>query len=446
MAQSLCTAFTNLVDMESNLSNQLGIIIDPRDYRTFAGPDWPSYQNLIAGDCGTTPNIQAEVRDFIKMMQENYQSRVLHGDALAQSNQQRQKQIFFDKQYHGPHCTVPWDTMGINNNGDVFICQSPSWVPKFVGNILKCDDIYDILNSDLALSIRQEILQGNYTYCNHKLCSFFGNISPDLYTTQGIEKKPDIINKSLQIYLDKIPKNIILDFDYTCNFVCPSCRNELINNNNDHVVAPINDRISQKIKNLIIDRIENQLVTIRWCGGEPFISRVYTDLMKYICSKKPKNFKHILQTNGSYLKKKSDLIVELLPATENIRVSFDAACAETYHRVRVNGQWDQLLENVRWLREQINQVTTTCKLEADFVVQLDNYQEIPEFVKLCNELGIDHINWQKMWNWDTWSPVEFSKRNVYTVDHPLYPDLVKVFDKAGQPMQQPSDQLVRKLD
>ena len=78
------------------------------------------------------------------------------------------------------------------------------------------------------------------------------------------------------------------------------------------------------------------------------------------------------------------------------------------------------------------------------MVQLDNYQEIPEFVKLCNELKIDHINWQKMWNWDTWTPVEFSKRNVYTVDHELYPDLVKIFADARQPMQQPSDQLIKK--
>jgi MoaA/NifB/PqqE/SkfB family radical SAM enzyme len=72
------------------------------------------------------------------------------------------------------------------------------------------------------------------------------------------------------------------------------------------------------------------------------------------------------------------------------------------------------------------------------VVQLDNYQEIPAFVQLCDELGIDHINWQKMWNWGTWSPVEFSKRNVYTVDHALYPALVKTFAAAEQPMQMPS--------
>lgn len=417
---------------------KLATIIDPRDYKTFAGPDWPSYADLIAGNCGSTADIQAEVQDFIRMMQENYQARVLHGDAVAQANQRRQQQVFFSKQYSGAHCTVPWNTMGINSNGDVFICLSPSWVPRFVGNILECEDIYDVLNSDLARSIRQEILQGDYTYCNHRLCGFFGDIPPDQYVTQGPEKQPSPVNKSLATHVDRIPKNIILDFDYTCNFVCPSCRTELINHNNDHVVAPINDRIAQKIKTLIIDRITDESVTIRWCGGEPFISRVYTDLMHYICSKELNHVRHTLQTNGSYLKKKSDLVCALLPSMENIRVSFDAACAETYQRVRVNGQWHQLLDNVRWLREQINQRAPSCRLEADFVVQLDNYREVPAFVKLCDELGVDHINWQKMWNWDTWSPVEFSRRNIYNDQHPLYSELTQVFAEAKQPMQMPS--------
>lgn len=439
MAKSLCTTFKNLILLSDNnnqtsLSDQLNIIIDPRDYKTFAGPDWPSYQSLIDGDHGTSTVIQNEVKDFIKMMKQTYAAQLLHGDALAQSNQQRQQQIFFHKQYHGTPCRVPWETMGINANGDIFICESPSWVPKFIGNILECDDIYQILNNDLAQSIRQEILQGNYTYCNHKLCNFFAGISPNDYATSGPEMLPEPITGSTELLIDRIPKTIILDFDYTCNFVCPSCRVELINNNNHHVIAPVNNKISEKIKHLIIDRIQDESVAIRWCGGEPFMSRVYTDLMEYICSKKFNNVKHILQTNGSYLQKKSDLVLALLPSMQNIRVSFDAACADTYHRVRVNGQWSQLLENVRWLRKQIDQVAPACGLHADFVVQLSNYKEIPVFVELCEELGVDHINWQKMWNWGTWSQEEFSHNNIYQSEHPLYADLVQVFKAAQQPM------------
>jgi sulfatase maturation enzyme AslB (radical SAM superfamily) len=439
MAQLLPTDFTNLGSMSNDIKKttatvDLSTIIDRKDYKTFAGPDWPSYENLIAGQLGDSVAIQQETKNFIRMMSQNYQSLTMHGDVLAQSNQQRQQQIFFDKQYHGTPCRVPWDTLGINANGDVFICLSPSWIPKFVGNILKCNDIYQILNSDLAQSIRQEILQGRYTYCNHNLCSFFSNIPTQEYQSIGSELQPGTIDRSPDLLLDRLPKNIILDFDYTCNFACPSCRTEVINNNNHHVIAPINDRIAQQIKSLIIDRIQDESISIRWCGGEPFISRVYLDLMQYISANKPHNVKHIIQTNGSYLQKKSDLIIDLLPTIDHMRVSFDAASADTYHKIRVNGQWDQLLENVRWLRKQIDQHAPDCSLQADFVVQLLNYKEIPDFVELCQDLGIDQINWQKMWNWGTWSQEEFQEHNIYQPDHRLYPELVEIFKKSGQPM------------
>jgi MoaA/NifB/PqqE/SkfB family radical SAM enzyme len=185
---------------------------------------------------------------------------------------------------------------------------------------------------------------------------------------------------------------------------------------------------------MIIDRIQDHTVQIRWCGGEPFISESYLDLMSYISKNKPNSVRHVIQTNGSYLKKKSDLVERLLPSTDSVRISFDAASADTYHQVRINGQWDQLIENVQWLRQRIDKIAPKCKLEADFVVQLANYKEIPMFVELCNTLKIDHVNWQKMWNWGTWPQDEFDRNNVYNPDHDLYNDLVEQFKIAQQPM------------
>jgi MoaA/NifB/PqqE/SkfB family radical SAM enzyme len=112
-------------------------------------------------------------------------------------------------------------------------------------------------------------------------------------------------------------------------------------------------------------------------------------------------------------------------------VSFDAATADTYHKIRVNGQWEMLLENVRWARNLIDAQGTNTLLSSDFVVQLDNYKEIPEYVRLCHSLGIDKINFQKMWNWGTWPKDIFKEKNVYDLDHPNYTDLLAVFKQAN---------------
>ena len=410
-------------------------IIGPKDYRTFAGPDWPSYQDLVAGLPVANVHIQQEVAEFVQMMLQTYQETTQDGSVLAKHNQQRQSQIFFDKQLNHPgHCSVPWDTLGVNQNGDIFICSSPSWIPKFVSNLLQVNSIFDALNSETAQKIRQEILHGRYFYCNNRICNFFKNIDPADYQTQPKDTTPLPYQPAPEFQITQIPKNLIFDFDYTCNFQCPSCRTHLINNNKHHVIRPINDSIANRIKHMIIDMIQDQPVEIRWCGGEPFISEVYVDMLEYIAHSHQPNIKHIIQTNGSYLQKKSDLFQKLLPDLKELRVSFDAATDVTYHKIRVNGQWSTLLENVRWARETINAQACATKLSADFVVQADNYREIPAFVELCDSLGIDQIYFQKMWNWGTWPQQIFDAKNIYNTQHPDYAELVAVFEQARVPI------------
>ena len=89
------------------------------------------------------------------------------------------------------------------------------------------------------------------------------------------------------------------------------------------------------------------------------------------------------------------------------------------------------LENVRYAVD----VLGADKIVADFVVQIENYQEIPQFVALCNDLGIQRINWQKMWNWGTWPQAEFDAKNIYNNQHPDHAKLVTVFAQAGQRIQ-----------
>ena len=417
------------------MTRDLDKVISIKDYKIFAGPDWPSYQDIVSGKKSKNISIQTEVDEFVNKMKQTYQEMTQIGSVVAEANQYRQQQIFYDKNYQNNDvCTIPWDTMGVNARGDVFICRSPSWVPKFVGNLLATTDIFDILNSTIAQQIRQEILAGRYYYCNPKICDFFSSKNLNSYQSQPVlDQQPLTFVSTSDLLVDQIPKNLIFDFDYTCNFQCPSCRTELINHNKHHVIRPINNDIVQRIKHQVIDRIaEHQLVRIRWCGGEPFISEPYTELLDYISRNEKLQIQHTIQTNGSYLKSKSDTVERLLPTLKELRVSFDAATADTYHRVRVNGVWDNLLNNVAWVKNLIHEKNAHTRLSADFVVQLDNYQEIPAFVQLCKELGIKHIYFQKMWNWGTWPQEEFDHKNIYNPDHPEYEKLVEVFKSVGR--------------
>jgi sulfatase maturation enzyme AslB (radical SAM superfamily) len=193
---------------------------------------------------------------------------------------------------------------------------------------------------------------------------------------------------------------------------------------------PINDQIVDRIKHLVIDKIESQPISIRWAGGEPFLSEPYLELFDYIIAQGKTNIQNIIQTNGSYLKSK--VVKRLLPYISELRISFDAATAETYAKTRINGNWDKLLDNVRYINQVKTELGVNTRITADFVVQLDNYKEIPMFVDLCKSLGIAHFNLQKMWNWGTWDNATFEQNNIYNPAHPLYEDLTHYFKLAGQ--------------
>ena len=417
-------------------------VVSEKYYTRTAQPGWPTYTDYIAGNIGA--DVLPAVSEFTTTCTDQYQQLIQQGAESGQINQRSQQQIFFDKQFTGNrHCRVPWETMSVGSSGEVYICVSPSWVPRSVGNVLSADCIYkDVLNSPMAQAIRQEILQGRYYYCNTLLCRFFNHFDPSEYQlTANATDQPLPFEPNALAQVTKIPAEIIFDFDPTCNLQCPSCRLEVINYNKHTAMRAKNDNISEKIKHLIIDNIdESGPVTIRWAGGEPFISEVYLDLMEYIINTGHHNIRHVIQTNGSYLQKKSDLITRLLPFIKELRISFDAATEETYRRTRVNGQWDLLLSNVRWIMAQIQQNNLQTRVSADYVVQLDNYDEIPAFRELCNELGIKHINYQRMWNWHTWSEDELQRRNVYNINHPLYFTVIKkladVNDFDGQRLYQ----------
>lgn len=401
--------------------------IDSKSYSEFAGPDWPSLEHICSGKPSSDAAIQQEVNEFVVVMQDRVRDlRISDYEQLAADNQHRQKQVFFNKKVsESTHCQIPWNTMGVNSAGHVFICSSPSWIPKFLGNILDSNTLFDILNNDLARSIRYEIQQGRYYYCNSSLCNYFNGQQPRDLTDQTPAQLVD--NSSL--YITQVPRDIILDFDYTCNFKCPSCRTDLINWNDDFLRKQVNDAIVAKVKDLIIDQAPlNRVTTIRWAGGEPFMSRAYMELFEYIVTRGNTQIQNIVQTNGSMLKSKT--VVDLLPYIKTLRISYDAATESTYNKIRVNGNWNKLLDNTKFI---IDQAQGNTHISLDFVVQLDNYREIPAFIKLCQDLGVRY-NIQRMWNWGTWPQSEFDEKNVWHPAHPLHSELIGIFNTQGIPI------------
>lgn len=346
---------------------------------------------------------------------------------------QNNKHLFYDKHVTGCRkCPYPERQLVINRHGAAYICLSPAWLPKTIGSLLDYDDLFDLLNSYEARAIRSEISLGRYSYCNHTICDHLSIPEPGtLFNTEPSSTEDLKLLDESQFTEDsrttRLPDDICFDFDYTCNFQCPSCRTEMINDNFTDTWAE-NKKLVDKIKHLIIDKYRETPLTLRWAGGEPFVSRAYLELWEYIVDTEA-NVKNIIQTNGSYLIKRGELLKKMLPYISRIRISFDAGSADTYQKIRVNGEWDNLLSNCKFIRDLIDQSGEHVVLQSDFVTQYSNYREIDQYVAIADQLGFDEIFISKMWNWGTWSSDEFKMYNITDPSHLEHKNLVTIINR-----------------
>ena len=52
----------------------------------------------------------------------------------------------------------------------------------------------------------------------------------------------------------------------------------------------------------------------------------------------------------------------------------------------------------------------------NFVVQRENYKEMPDFVRWGQELGVDEVFFTKILNWGTYTPEEFEQVSMMQKD------------------------------
>jgi hypothetical protein len=112
------------------------------------------------------------------------------------------------------------------------------------------------------------------------------------------------------------------------------------------------------------------------------------------------------------------------PIPEDIRalirtteISIDAASAATYEVNRRGGKWDVLLRNLEFVSE-LRQSGPLTWLGISMVVQENNFEEMPDFVRLGRRIGADMVYFSQLVNWGTFSEAEFEERAVHRAEHP----------------------------
>jgi MoaA/NifB/PqqE/SkfB family radical SAM enzyme len=133
--------------------------------------------------------------------------------------------------------------------------------------------------------------------------------------------------------------------------------------------------------------------------GEPIFSRHWPKLYAGIRAKPRRDLEIV--SNGMLLTE--DLVRDMMRPEHptSLAISVDGATRETFESIRDRGKWDRLTQAmamIRRVREEM-QPGPDFRLAANFVAIRSNVHELPDFVRLAAEWGVDNLVIIDMGEW-----------------------------------------------
>jgi len=325
-----------------------------------------------------------------------------------------------------------------------FVC-CPSWAPQSIrvdenGNeswlpVNETDDVMRNWTSIQAQNIRKSVLDGTYKYCNHKICPRLNeliNTGRVPYLFKEIDEFREVYNIHTEediINYKNPPEEILFGFDRSCNLRCPSCRVNLIPN--DDLQSPQHKAKLHLLKS-IEDNFASGLKRIMVTGsGDPFYSKIYRDyLINFDISKYPKLEQLQIITNGNLLDEKLWNQMKATPYIKTIEISIDGATKDTYeNKTRLNGNWDRLITNLNFLATQDHIIE---EFVCSMVVSKENYKEMYMFYELITNIfknskfkwGLS-INYRQIVDWGTYSADTLKELQIFNEEHILFNEFLE---------------------
>lgn len=185
---------------------------------------------------------------------------------------------------------------------------------------------------------------------------------------------------------------VMFDFEIgsTCNFECVMCSGEYsssIRKNREGktpYTAPFEDNIDLFVEQLT--PFLPHLKEMRFLGGEPFLMRSHQKIWDKSLAVNPQIMLSVL-TNGSVMNSRIKEMLE--EGNFKVSVSIDSIVKSTYESIRVNGVFEEVMENIKYFHK-LNKERGYI-MNFNLCVMRQNWFEIPDYFKYCNENGIEVV-------------------------------------------------------
>lgn len=178
----------------------------------------------------------------------------------------------------------------------------------------------------------------------------------------------------------------IMEFELSnrCNLGCTMCNGNLSSTirKDREKLPPLPSPYGQKFVEELNEFIPH-LNEARFNGGEPFLIKQYYDIWDNIIKLNPK-LKLVIATNGTVLTSKVKEYME--KSNFHFNISIDGFSPETYGSIRINGNFEKLMENLEYFITYCQKNKRTLCIMINPLRQ--NWWEMPAFVNWCNQKNI----------------------------------------------------------
>jgi MoaA/NifB/PqqE/SkfB family radical SAM enzyme len=185
---------------------------------------------------------------------------------------------------------------------------------------------------------------------------------------------------------ERQPVCLYLETTNRCNLLCTTCPRTYAE------LEPPAD-MSWQLFTSIVDQIPLLSRAVLHGVGEPMLVKNLPRMVRYL---KDRGTYVLFNTNGTVLNDKNGRAL-IAAGLDELRVSFDAANAETYKAVRGKNFFHRILKNVRAFRElQEREGHDKPRVSAWLTGLRQTVEELPDFVRLAAETGIREVHLQRL--------------------------------------------------
>lgn len=202
------------------------------------------------------------------------------------------------------------------------------------------------------------------------LCKTAANQLVSKYHTQkALPERPVTQPVHLQVETSKV-----------CNLRCSMCEYSIKKGKGKDNLMPLADFETILDKFPYVNNIDMTGI------GEPFLNPDFMDMVRAARKRKIRVefVSHALLLNEPLMHELIDLGVSV------ISFSIDAATKKTYEELRSGANWERMRENIKKFCSLVKERHSLMVTMVNFTVSMRNINEMADFVRTADELGVDH--------------------------------------------------------